>query len=161
MAEAPLGQIDARLKEIDALLFKADPGQISIGPAKRSKVESEAESILTLLSNGLAKDRKLDPRTVYDMRQNLRQADYIVAVTQRDLELRPEANPERDAIVGAVSKWLDDGTKARAGIASELASIYSYMFVEQPKQIKKMDAPQATRRGLLRRNCEFERHLQY
>jgi hypothetical protein len=151
MAEATLGQLDARLIEIDDLLFKADTGQLPIEAVEREKLNGEAEAILTLLSRELGRAHNLDPRVVKEQRQSVRELNYIAALTERDLKLHPEPNPERDRIIAEVFDGLKRRTTTGEEAARKLTSIYQYMFAGASMPAVKGDAPSAPKEGFLRR----------
>jgi hypothetical protein len=117
-----LGQLDARLTEIDDLLIGADLGDVHLTPSERSKLETEAEAILNALSRALGKAANLDPQKVYEERNSVRELRHIAAVTKRHQELHPN-DPEGDRIVAEAFKGLNNGTKTSEEVAQMITSV--------------------------------------
>ena len=131
---ATLGQIDARLTEIDNILLRADVGEVYLGTSERSELEAEAEAILKLLAEELGKRRKIDPREAYEMRNEIRQLNYVAAITERYSQAHPEPNPENDRIIAEAVKGMDNGTKTQEEAGRMIASIYTDMFVPSTRE---------------------------
>jgi hypothetical protein len=87
MAYATLGQLDARLTQIDELLLKAEFGNVNLEPSERSALEVEAEAILKLLAEELGKRQNLDPQAVYETRNKIRQLQHIAAGVEQHVKL--------------------------------------------------------------------------
>jgi hypothetical protein len=122
MAYATLGQLDARLTEIDDLLVKAELGDVHLQPSERSKLEAEAEAILKLLAEELGKRQNLDPAEVYKLRKGVRDLNHIAAVAERHVELHPN-DAEADRTVAEAFQGLKDGTKTKEEAARMIASV--------------------------------------
>jgi hypothetical protein len=72
MATATLGQIEARLSEIDDLLFKGETGQIPLRRGERGRLKDEAQQILEILAKALAPLNNMTAQEVYEMRDKNR-----------------------------------------------------------------------------------------
>ena len=126
MAYATLEQIDARLTQIDDLLFKARTGQISISKAERMKLENEADSILETLSNELGRLTEKGADSVREAKQKVRSLNFIAAAIARQLELHPEPNPKRDAMIAEA--FAPGSSKSNEEVAQ---LIFGDIFVDE------------------------------
>src|SRR6187402_725617 len=73
MAQATIGQIDARLTEIDDVLFKVSTGQTIMSDAEVIAMQAEAGRIMTTLAAALGKAENVDPKFMYERRDKIRQ----------------------------------------------------------------------------------------
>jgi hypothetical protein len=122
MAYATLGQLDARLTEIDDLLVKAELGDVHLPLSERSKLEAEGEAILKVLAEELGKRQNLDPQEVYKLRKSVRGLNHIAAVAERHVELHPN-DPEADRTIAEACQGLKNGTKTKEEAARMIASV--------------------------------------
>jgi hypothetical protein len=122
MAYATLGQLDARLTEIDDLLIRADLRDVQLAPSERSKLVAEAEEILNVLAQELGKLQNLDPREVYQQRKSISELRHIAAVTERHVKLHPN-DSEADRVIAEAFQGVENGKKTKDEAAQMIASV--------------------------------------
>jgi len=73
-----IGQIDARLTEIDDVLFKVSTGQTIMSDAEVIAMQAEAGRIMTTLAAALGKAENVDPKFMYERRDKIRQLKFLL-----------------------------------------------------------------------------------
>jgi hypothetical protein len=145
MAEYTYSQLHEKITEIDALIFRADTGQISLTWEQYTSLKEDAETLMKLLAEGIAESGGHTYAEAYAARQKVRDLDLIAATTKLHRELHPEANPENDAIVAAA---FDESSskESRDEAFGKFLAIFEYLFVNAPRP--PVEAP---RKGFVRR----------
>jgi hypothetical protein len=137
VAYATLGQLDERLTEIDRSLLRASLGEVLLGAGERSALEHEGEMIARLLAQELGKHHNKPAEEIYEMRESIRQLNFIAGVGARYRELHPEPNPEHDRIIAEACEGLKNGTKTNEEVAKAIASVFDTVLVE-PREVGPM-----------------------
>jgi len=106
---------------------------MSISKAERMKLGNEADSILETLSNELGRLTGKGENSVREARQKVRSLNFIAAATARHLELHPEPNPKRDAMIAEA--FAPGSSKSNEEVAQVLTLIFGDIFVDEDTEI--------------------------
>lgn len=123
MADPTLGQLDARLTQIDELLLEDEFGNPSLEPSERFALEAEANAILKVLAEELGKAQNRDPQEMYELRNKIRTLRHLSARVAQHVKLHPD-DPEADRIVTEAFQGLNDGTKTHEEASHMINSIF-------------------------------------
>ncbi len=132
MAEATLGQIDARITEIDELVFRGRTGQISMTVAQHNVLQQEVAYLVPILARGLSESGAGDYETVHQARESIRQLKLLSALFGRYTELNPESDFEGlgNAIAGSLASGnAPDDLKDHAEAFERLTAILNSVYV--------------------------------
>jgi hypothetical protein len=127
MAQATIGQIDARLTEIDDVLFKVSTGQTIMSDAEIIAMQAEAGRIMTTLAAALGKAENVDPKFMYERRDKIRQLRFLSACLDRHVMLNSQPH---DEVVDAFRSILDSTTPDEDSI-EKLKASFAYLFVRK------------------------------
>ena len=129
MAGDTLGEISAKISEIDDLIFRADTGQITLTWAQYKSLHEDGETLMNMLAESLAHYKGTTAAEMYEERDKVRRANRFAATATRYNELHPEEDPEVDAIFKAMSS--DDVEVAKTA-QHQVAELWATMFVNMP-----------------------------
>jgi len=129
MTEYTVGWLDAKITEVDALIFKADTAQISLTWEQYKALKDDAEMMMNLLAENVAQSSGRPIEEMYEARALVRRMNYFTATTARHLELYPNPNPKQDEMIR--SAFHD--SKSDEETTRKLIQFYGYMFANAPR----------------------------
>jgi hypothetical protein len=139
-----LKEADDRITEIDGEIFKADTAQVSMTWEHYCALKIEADSLMKVLCEELAKEMNRPLDVVVKDRTTVRFLDRLELTCKRHREIYPVPIPAHDEIIKSA---FSDASKPSKDRAAELDSIFGYMFANAPTDPR----PPAPRKGLIRR----------
>lgn len=142
---ATIGQLEARLTEIeDALLRKTlgETSDASIGSEQESTLRAEADCIRRVLAAELGKRTGMGPEAVLEARATARGMHELAQRIEWAIQHK-RFNSEADATIKNAFADLQNGTKTQDQVVAELTSLL--MPIIQPDNLENLASPAVTK----------------
>lgn len=132
-----IGEIHAKLLEVDDLLIKADLSQVPMQWDEYRSKSDEADLLIELLAKSTSELNGKSYEETRTMFTKERIINHMSAIASRHVELHPETNPKHDAIVAAAFQGIQNGVKTPEQGIHECMSIFAYLVQNGPKPPKR------------------------
>jgi hypothetical protein len=129
MSDLTVRDVGERMKEIDLLLFMIDTAQISMSWEEYCALKIEADALMKLLAEELAKEMNRPFEVVIKDLKIARHLDRLEMTIERHKFIYPVPDPAHDAIIKSA---FGDSTKSDAQVTAELDTVFGYMFANAP-----------------------------
>jgi hypothetical protein len=122
-----LGEIDERITELDALIFRAETGQVAMSWQELEAHVVEADVLMNVLAENIAEKTGCTYEEANGPREKLRIVTRMKTVLGRHIELHPE---ELDRVDPEIQEAFATGD---VEIFKRIMDRYKYLFVNCPR----------------------------